>query len=205
MTKKSGMSHSGRVLGRRIARAVVALSVLVGGWSLSIGGSFACAFVLAQVPDTGDCLPPLPGASAPVPDEEPPSSKFHHPKHRGVYPREDYRIRELHVYAADNHGGQGVTSAEAAVRRTSKNGSCAWWDGKQFVPGDCATPTWLEMPAYDRGYFYYYRLPSLKPSNGRKTKVQEYTAFARATDAAGNVEGEFEDGRNVNSFDITKK
>ena len=206
MAKKSVMSLSGRAkLRRTVGRALVATTVLVGVWGASIGGSAACAFVIAQVPDPpdSDCLPPLPGANAPVPDEQQPTSRFHHPKHRDVYQHEDYRIRELHVYAGDNHGGQGVGRAEVALRRTSKKGTCAWWDGQRFQPGDCAQPRWHQMQTYQEGYFYYYRIPALRPS--MKTKIREYTAFARATDRAGNVEQSFQDGRNVNTFEISKR
>ena len=187
----------------RLARAAVGVAVLLGTLGASVAGSAACAFVVAQIPDTGDCLPPAPGANAPVPDDQPPNSRFHHPKHGEAYPREDYRIRELHIYAGDNHGGQGVRSVEVALRRTSRKGACAWWDGQRFVAGACDTPLWHQTPAYDEGYFHYYRIPALRPS--MKTKVREYTAFSRATDRAGNVEQSFQDGRNVNTFEISKK
>jgi hypothetical protein len=49
--------------------------------------------------------------------------------------------------------------------------------------------------------FFYHRFKALRPSVG---KIESYTAFSRALDGAGNLERDFERGRNNNTFEIKK-
>ena len=131
-----------------------------------------------------------------------PKSRLHHPRHRKTYPADSYRIREIHLFTEDP-GGSGVVGAQLAVRRTSPNGRCAWLRGQRFRPGKCSRGTWNRMDVYEPGYFYYYRLRRpLAPSVGGG--VESYTAYARATDGAGNVE-RVRKGRTRNTFEISRK
>ena len=130
----------------------------------------------------------------------PPSTKFHHPRHRLHYERGDYRLREFHVFANDDGEVAGV---ELALRRNQEDGSCAWFSGKRFVRGACAAKRWLDTDYYPDLDWYYYRMDELKPSVG--TSIKSYTAFARGTDGAGNVERRLEVGRNANTFEVEKR
>lgn len=132
-----------------------------------------------------------------------PTSKFHHPRHRWRYPHNDYRIREIHVFTKDELGGSGVVQVELALRRRTINGKCAWWNGKRFRGGDCSEKVWRKMKPYEPGFFYYYRIKALAASVG--THVLNYTAYARAIDGAGNVEGLLQQRRNRNTFEIKRK
>ena len=131
----------------------------------------------------------------------PPTSKFHHPRQRLHYERGDYRLREFHVFARDEEGE--VARVEIAVRQNRLRGGCAWLTGERFARAPCSAKRWLETGYYPDLDWYYYRMVSLKPSEG--TAIKSYTAFARATDGAGNVEGEFEVGRNANTFEVGKR
>jgi hypothetical protein len=100
-------------------------------------------------------------------------------------------------------GDSGVERMTLALRRNASGGGCAWWNGNRFVPGSCSEPRWLRMRAYEAGWFYYYRLDPLGPSVG--SRIRNYTAFAQGVDAAGNVEEDFIDGRNRNTFEVTRR
>jgi len=135
-------------------------------------------------------------------DRAPPSSRFHHPKNGRRYGHNDYRVREIHVFT-DDRGGSKVVRAQLALRKRRTNGSCSWWNGHRFRRGSCSGKRWLRMRVYEPGFFYYYRIGTLKPSIG--TRVAHYTAFARAVDGAGNKEDAMERGRNANTFEIGRR
>jgi hypothetical protein len=131
-----------------------------------------------------------------------PVSRFHHPKNKWKYNKADYRIREFHIFATDE-GGSGVVAAELALRRNLKNGKCAWKTKSGWQKKDCQNRTWLPTKYDDVGELFYYRMKQLKASV--KTKIKDYTAFARAIDGAGNIEKEFTKKRNMNTFEIRRK
>jgi hypothetical protein len=135
-------------------------------------------------------------------DASPPRSRFHHPRMGWKYARDDYRIREIHVFT-DDGDGSGVARMHLALRRNSMDGTCSWWDGQRFIPDDCSRPRWLRMRSYEPGWFYRYRLDRLIPSVN--TRFRSYTAFARGIDSAGNVEDELIAGRNMNTFEVTRR
>jgi Calx-beta domain-containing protein len=135
-------------------------------------------------------------------DASPPRSRFHHPRMGWEYAPQDYRIREIHVFTGDGDDS-GVVRLDLALRRNFTSGACSWWGGERFRRGDCTEPEWVRMRAYEPGWFYYYRIDPLAPSMGTRTK--SYTAFARGTDAAGNVEDEFIAGRNENTFEVQRR
>ncbi len=135
-------------------------------------------------------------------DVSPPRSRFHHPREGWSYDDEDYRIREIHVFTNDV-GDSGVERMTLALRRNATGGGCAWWNGTRFAAGDCSEPRWLRMRAYEAGWFYYYRIDPLPPSAG--STIRNYTAFAQGVDTAGNVEEDFIDGRNRNTFEVTRR
>jgi hypothetical protein len=47
--------------------------------------------------------------------------------------------------------------------------------------------------------FFFIRLDALAPSKG---KIQDYTAFSRAIDGAGNIETFLNSGENHNTFEV---
>jgi len=130
----------------------------------------------------------------------PPSSSLHHPNQGKKYSPSKFLIREIHIFTTDE-GGAGTVAAEFALRRNMKNRSCGWWTGKKFKNGKCDAERWLKTEQYETDFFYI-RMPELPASVG---KVKNYTAYSRAIDGAKNVEGDFEVGRNANTFEIKKK
>jgi hypothetical protein len=52
------------------------------------------------------------------------------------------------------------------------------------------------------GQLFYYRMKQLKSSVG--TRIENYTAFCRALDGAGNLESQFGVKRNANTFEIKR-
>jgi Calx-beta domain len=130
-----------------------------------------------------------------------PTSRFHHPRHKWKYKKSDYRIREFHVFAADE-GGSGVVAAEIALRRNLANGKCVWLTTSGWQKKDCQHREWLPTKYDEAGVLFYYRMKQLKSSVG--TRIKDYTAFSRAIDGAENVEKEFVKKRNDNTFEIKR-
>jgi hypothetical protein len=130
-----------------------------------------------------------------------PSSRLHHPRHKWRYKKSDYRIREIHVFAHDD-GGSGVVGAELALRRNLRNGDCVWWTVEGWQKKDCSNRQWLGMTYSPGGDLFFYRMKQLKSSVG--TPIKNYIAFSRAIDGAGNVEKQFNEKRNANTFEVKR-
>ena len=92
----------------------------------------------------------------------------------------------------------GLALVEIALRQKLANG-CRWWNGNRFVSGGCNTKKFKK--ASGLATWTYALSKRLKPSN--EGNIRFYTLYARATDAAGNVESVFQKGRNANRFEIT--
>jgi hypothetical protein len=136
-------------------------------------------------------------------ENQPPSSRIHHPRNGWRYEKSDYRIREIHVFAKDNPGGAGVVGAQLAIRRNMRNGNCAWLTAKGWNGGECGARQWLNMIYEATGQLWLVQVKQLRSSV--RTAVKSYTAYARAMDGAGNVERDFARKRNANTFEITPK
>jgi hypothetical protein len=140
-------------------------------------------------------------------DHVAPVSRFHHPRRGWTYGNKDYRLSEFHVFAEDS-GGSAVKTAQVALRRKKKNGSCSWLNGRGWTAGGCGDHLWKrpsgKYPPIRGETFFYYRLKTLlKPSVG-DSRIRHYTAFSRAVDRVGNRESAFQAGRNSNTFDVRR-
>lgn len=135
-------------------------------------------------------------------ENRPPSSRIHHPRHKWKYKKSDYRIREVHVFTSDD-GGSGVVGAHFGLRRNMKNGACLWLTKEGWQRKDCSSRQWVDTKYDDVGQLWYYRPKQLKSSVG--TKIKDYTAFSRAIDGAGNVEKDFNEKRNANTFEVKRR
>jgi hypothetical protein len=135
-------------------------------------------------------------------ESERPRSRFHHPRHTWRYKKSDYRIREFHVFTKDNPGGSGVVASQLALKRTRKNGTCQWLTKSGWQRKDCQNRTWLDMRYDPTGELFLYRMKQLKSSV--KTKIKNYSAFSRAIDGAENIENDFKEKRNANTFEIKR-
>jgi hypothetical protein len=134
-------------------------------------------------------------------ESDPPSSRLHHPRHKWRYKKSDYRIREVHIFTQDT-GGSGVAGAQFALRRNMKNGRCLWLTTSGWQRKDCSSREWLDTQYDQTGQLWRYRLKQLKSSVG--TRIKNYTAFSRAIDAANNVENDFAEKRNNNTFEVKR-
>lgn len=130
-----------------------------------------------------------------------PTSRLHHPRHGWRYRKSDFRIREVHVFAKDQ-GGAGLVGAQLGLRRSKENGDCQWLTKQGWQKKECSNRQWLDMTYDDSGQLFYHRLRQLKSSVG--TTIKNYTAFSRATDGAGNVERDFKEKRNANTFEVKR-
>lgn len=135
-------------------------------------------------------------------EKDPPTSRLHHPRHKWRYKKSDYRIREVHIFTTDNVGGSGVTGAQFALRRNMKNGDCSWLTKSGWQRKDCQGREWLDTQYDQTGQLWRFRLKQLKSSVG--TRIKNYTAFSRAIDGANNVENEFAEKRNDNTFEVKR-
>ena len=106
------------------------------------------------------------------------------------------KIRRFRGTAADT--GSGLIVVEIALRQRLKKG-CKWWNGSKFVNGGCNKKRFKATTGLSS--WKYLLSKKLKPSD--KGKIRFYTLYARATDAAGNVESLFKKGRNANRFEVT--
>jgi Calx-beta domain len=129
-----------------------------------------------------------------------PSSRLHHPRHKWRYKKSDYRIREVHAFTSDT-GGSFVVGAQFALRRNLKSGDCIWLTEAGWQKMECSNRQWVDMTE-EPGVLWYYRLKQLKSSVG--TAIKDYTAFSRAIDGAGNVEKDFAEKRNLNTFEVRR-
>jgi hypothetical protein len=139
-------------------------------------------------------------------DDDPPLSRFHHPKDGLKYLRGDIRIREMHSITSDV-GIAGLANVQIAVRQKRMNGSCRWWNGDIFAVRPCADRLWLDMHFVgewnDFQDIYGHHFPALTPSVN--TKIKNYTAWTRAIDTTDNVESLFQRGRNYSVFEVLRK
>jgi hypothetical protein len=135
-------------------------------------------------------------------ENQPPNSRLHHPRHKWRYKKSDYRIREVHIFTNDNLGGSGVVGAHFALRRNMKNGDCFWLTKGGWQKKDCSSREWLGTVYDSVGELWRIRLKQLKSSVG--TRIKNYTAFSRAVDGAGNVEKDFAQKRNDNTFEVKR-
>jgi hypothetical protein len=131
-----------------------------------------------------------------------PTSRIHHPRHKWRYKKGDYRIREVHVFSHDNPQGSGVVATEFALRRNLLNGNCVWLTKSGWQRKDCQNRAWLDATYDDTGQLWRVRLKQLKSSVG--TRIKNYTAYSRAIDGAANVESDFKEKRNANTFEIKR-
>jgi hypothetical protein len=132
----------------------------------------------------------------------PPRTRFHHPKHKKKYRKNDFKIREWHVFYSDNEGGSGVVAVEIALRQNLRKGKCKWLSKGGWKRGACSDRVWHGTKYDDFVDWYVKRMRQLKPSV--KSTIKSYTAFARAIDGAGNVEKDFIKKRNENTFEIKR-
>ena len=130
-------------------------------------------------------------------DTTPPVTSIHRPMNGAKYRRSSPYAKELHVSPGDE--GSGLSKVELSLRMKRRNGRCAWYTGSRFRSGNCSKKKWVRLKTK---LFIVYRLDKrLKPAT-KKTGIKNYTAFARATDRAGNVERKFEAGRNRMTYRI---
>jgi len=130
-------------------------------------------------------------------DKTPPVTNFHRPLNGKKYKTKSPYAKELHVSPGDE--GSGLGKVELALLMKRRNGKCAWYTGSRFRSGGCLTKKWVTLRTR---LFIVYRLKKrLKPAT-KKTGIKNYTAYARATDKAGNVERFFEAGRNKMTYRI---
>jgi hypothetical protein len=95
-----------------------------------------------------------------------------------------------------------MQAAQLALRRNLKNGKCAWLTQSGWQKKDCQSREWLPTKYDEAGELFYYRMKQLKSSV--RTKIKSYTALSRAIDGAENVEKEFTQKRNANTFEIKR-
>lgn len=138
--------------------------------------------------NSGAAPPPPPGT-----DTTAPATDIGKPAPGKTY--NDGTFRKFRGTALD---AGGLALVEIALRQKLASG-CKWWNGNRFVSGGCNSKKFRK--ASGLASWTYTLSKKLLPSD--EGNVRFYTLFARATDAAGNVESVFQKGRNANRFEIT--
>jgi hypothetical protein len=137
--------------------------------------------------NSGAAPPPSPGT-----DTTAPASDIGKPAPGKTY--NDSTFKKFRGSATDSGG---LALVEIALRQKLANG-CKWWNGNRFVSGGCNSKKFKK--ASGLATWTYALSKRLKPSN--EGNIRFYTLYARATDAAGNVEAVFQKGRNANRFEV---
>jgi hypothetical protein len=137
-------------------------------------------------------------------DGLPPVSRFLQPKNGVIYRWRDERLAELKSSATDE-GVKSIGKVEIALQRKLTNGKCAWHNGTKFgaAGSNCGTKKWLPMTYRPTADLYFIKMETLASSV--KTKVKNYSAWTRATDAVGNIETTFTRGRNLSTFEVKRR
>lgn len=128
-------------------------------------------------------------------DDATPDSEITRPDHGKSYKRN--RLDTIDGTWDDGPGE--VDEVFVGLRQNLKNGKCRWLGGDEFIARRCSKKKLLLEHTENDGT-WDYELQPLTKSVG--TKVKSYTAFSRAKDQAGNREGAFAKGRNMNTFEV---
>jgi hypothetical protein len=129
------------------------------------------------------------------PDTAAPSSRITTPVAGRTYRRGN--LRSLKGTATDDLSG--VQDVDVALRMRRKDGTCRWWNGTGFVKRSCSMKLWKAASGTGT---WSYGLQNLLPVSTPASKVRDYTAYSRASDANSNLETAFQNGRNSNTFEI---
>lgn len=154
------------------------------GWSGACAGEGSCGVTMTQ----GETV-----TARFERDTGPPLGRIRRPRNRHAY--KPSSLRALRGTSGDAF--TKVTAVHVALRKKLQNGSCRWLRGKTFRRLPCSQKLWNRAIGTVR---WRYPLPKLPKSV--ETKVRGYRVFARASDAAGNIERRFMPGRNSNAFEI---
>jgi hypothetical protein len=127
-------------------------------------------------------------------DTKVPTTEITAPAHRTAITVRDARNFQG---TAKDQGGSGVAKVEIALRQKRKDG-CQWWNGSAFAKGSCAQKVFVEVTGDTSKWSY--TLSKRVPTKN----VKHYRLYSRATDEAGNVESNFEAGRNLVKFQVFK-
>lgn len=140
-------------------------------------------------------------------DTKPPSSKITAPKHKTAITTSEARNFQG---TAKDPSGSGIAKVEIGLRQKRRDG-CRWWDGDSFVKGKCILrqktllgETYVELSSKNSEGTATWSVNitgKLKPTGGT---IKSYTLYSRATDGAGNIEPDFEAGRNLVRFEVYK-
>jgi hypothetical protein len=142
-------------------------------------------------------------------DSTPPVTTFHIPQNGKTYGPRHTATKQVHISPSDEASGLDHTCGamvQLALRRKMRNGSCQWWGGSIWRSRPCDSKRWLKMPLEqcddpNRCLIFYILDKRLKPTT-RKTGIAYYKAWTRSRDTAGNLETEFEAGRNMSRFRV---
>ncbi len=146
------------------------------------------------------------GASRSSPDWQPAAEEvvreFFPPNTHVTRPRNGLSYYQANLRSitgtTNDIGEHGVEFGQVALRRVFTNGTCANWNGSKFVMASCKARLWntaVGAPGWT------YSISKLL-TRSRGTNVKHYVVLARGIDRGGNIETNFVDGRNRNSFEV---
>jgi hypothetical protein len=145
---------------------------------------------------------------SPSSDTRDPVTAFHIPRHNRTYGLNSSVRNYAHISPSDD--GSGIARVDFGLRKKMRNGDCAWYNGTRFRARGCSNKLFIDpgldedCPKPDQCFIVYRYSRAVRPlkQTTRKTGIRSYTAFARSRDNAGNLETDFDLGRNQNTFYI---
>jgi hypothetical protein len=152
--------------------------------------------------------------SDPDPDPDPPmhpKGKLHHPKLDYKYPQNYPYLNEIHLFTANAKGVDDehpdyetkwrVLSADLAIRKRFKSGTCTWWTGSAWQRRGCESKRWFRMNRGGGEDYFLYRVKKPLTKSVGTSPVRDYKVWSRWFDASAN-ESTLREGANMNSFEV---
>ena len=135
-----------------------------------------------------------------------PYTAFHQPLHQEKY--EPQELENFLAFMQDDENGTGMDRVQLAIRMNRTDGTCRWWNGTRFGTRSCTKKRWAQTgPGTETSVDEFaettmFTLGKRLKVSTKGSGIENYTAFCRGWDKAGNVQSKFVKGQNRNTFEV---
>ena len=139
-------------------------------------------------------------------DNTAPYTAFHQPLHGEKY--EPQELESFVAFMQDDVNGTGMDRVQLSIRMNRTDGTCRWWNGTSFRQRSCTSKLWAKTgPGTETSVDEFsettlFTLGKRLKVSTKGSGIQNYTAFCRGWDKAGNVQSKFVKGQNRNTFEV---
>lgn len=137
-------------------------------------------------------------------DTTAPYTAFHQPLNNEKYDPD----LDFISFMQDDVNGTGMDFVQLAIRMNRTDGTCRWWNGSSFRQRPCTGKRWAktgpgtETTAEEFSETTLFTLGKRLKSSGKGSGINNYTAYCRGWDKAGNIQSKFDKGQNRNNFEV---